>query len=152
MVEILPRKEISLYGPNWNKKVFSYKCEIQMGTQKCPKHHNHLEFIGECYECDDPGHFHNHCPMKKCTRCRTYGHGEKVCPHSNIESQISIIDSHSYVPHLHIHAHPLLDKNDCDSDGFVKVTNKRKKKDINSVFNKIYSSRYAPKKQKRVHG
>jgi hypothetical protein len=87
-------KEISLYGRNWTKKIFSYKCSIDEGNRPIksvcgtsPPNvsiidciPNCVNFTGECYLCGTTGHSQNYCPLKKCDSCMQFGHSDKVCP------------------------------------------------------------------------
>ena len=49
-----------------------FKTEFDIG--RCE-----AQFSGACYLCGQPKHSQNHCPLKKCGLCNSYGHGERAC-------------------------------------------------------------------------
>lgn len=37
------------------------------------------QFLGYCYHCGYKNHSSYYCPLRKCHKCKQYGHLEKVC-------------------------------------------------------------------------
>lgn len=39
----------------------------------------YVAFYGRCYLCQYLSHSQKHCPLRQCTRCKTFGHANTVC-------------------------------------------------------------------------
>ena len=63
------------YKVNIGKDIYNPECQ------------SYPYFQGFCYNCDYPQHSQNYCPLRQCSICKLYGHGEKVCYYAKANNE-----------------------------------------------------------------